>query len=78
MASLFLYAALLLPAAVAEACGCGDPPTEFCRAFGNDECCKESGECGVGEGHCTSDAECADGLECRSDSCPWGDHDACT
>ena len=33
--------------------------------------------CGVGEGDCDDDSECAGPLVCGTDNCPWGDADDC-
>ena len=32
-------------------------------------CCRKNGPCDVGEGHCRSDDECADGLQCGRRNC---------
>jgi len=37
-----------------------------------DRCCEIYGPCGVGQGHCNSDSECADGLTCGKENC-WKD-----
>ena len=34
-----------------------------------DRCCEIYGPCGVGNGHCNSDSECADGLTCGKENC---------
>ena len=32
-------------------------------------CCRRTGKCALGEGHCYSDDECADGLQCGNRNC---------
>ena len=43
----------------------------------NDGCCTEEQPCGKGDGDCDKDSECAAGLVCGSNNCPWGDDDDC-
>ena len=41
---------------------------------GGDSCCGSDGyKCGVGEGDCDSDGDCAEGLRCGKDNCPKKD-----
>ena len=50
------------------------------QSSGNDDCCSKgiaAGFCGVGEGDCDEDSDCAGSLVCGSDNCPWGDGDDC-
>ena len=44
---------------------------------GNDACCSIDSVCNIDEGDCDSDEECAEGLICGDDNCPWGDNDDC-
>jgi len=43
----------------------------------NNGCCKRISPCIEGDGDCDTDAECAEGLICGKDNCPWGDNDDC-
>merc|ERR1712159_455656 len=48
------------------------------RCTGEDNgCCTKDTPCGLGEGDCDSDKECAGSLTCGNDNCPWGDGDDC-
>ena len=48
------------------------------RCTGEDNgCCTKDTPCGLGEGDCDSDKECAGSLTCGDDNCPWGDGDDC-
>ena len=49
-------------------------------------CCKINGPCELGQGHCNSDNECADGLVCGTNNCKkdfsneytlWSNHHNC-
>ena len=44
---------------------------------GGDDCCSANVPCNEGEGDCDEDAECAWGLRCGTNNCPWGDGDSC-
>ena len=54
---------------------CYDPAEEGRTCDENDhrpsKCCEDTQNCGVDEGHCENDDECADGLQCGSGNCPW-------
>eukprot|EP00729_Bicosta_minor_P011274 gene11274-8548_t len=41
---------------------------------GIDACCTPDNQCGVDEGDCDSDNDCASGLQCGYNNCAWGDH----
>ena len=40
-------------------------------------CCTEDNPCGVGDGDCDNDSDCAGELTCGNSNCPWGDNDDC-
>jgi len=44
----------------------------YCGCIGRDDCCSD-GNCGVNEGDCDKDSDCAEGLICGTDNCPPSD-----
>ena len=51
-----------------------NPPPEPAACDGTDpgnirRCCRNFGPCLEGEGHCSRDSECAEGLRCGSRNC---------
>jgi len=48
------------------------------RCQGSDDgCCTERNPCGLGDGDCDNDDQCAPGLYCANDNCAWGKNDDC-
>lgn len=51
---------------------------EIMRCKGADDyCCTPWTPCDLGDGDCDRDSDCAEGLVCGKDNCPWGDKDDC-